>query len=311
MPDIPVWNKCDNRCAMCANAGSFALNAGSGYLLKEQALRLEKHLNGAAAYRKNARVPGAWNLTGGEPTLNPDFLKIMAYFRRRLPDEPLVLLSNGRRFADKAFVAAFVSAALQPFTLAVSLHGPSAAVHDAVTGVEGSFRETICGLKNIFSLPGAPFVELRVILHRLNYRRLGATLGLIKRTFRGRAYRVVVMHYEHEGRGALNHAKLAVPLSVTARRVNACARVLAGFREARLYHFPLCLLKPGLRALAFVSLPPEDRVYPPCCRCCSARLACVGLMRPYARMCGAAELRPLLSGGRRMGKKALLDALKR
>jgi MoaA/NifB/PqqE/SkfB family radical SAM enzyme len=293
MPDIPFWNKCDNRCVMCANTGRFALNAGRGYLLKPQALRLEKHLRGGAAYRKNARVPGAWNLTGGEPTLNPDFLKMIAYFRRRLPREPLQLLSNGRRFADGAFAAAFVAAARPPFTLAVSLHGPSAAVHDSVTGVKGSFRQTLAGLKHVFALPGAPFVELRVILHRLNYPRLGATLGLIARTFRGRAYRVVVLHYEHEGRGALNRAKLAVPLSVTARRVNACARALAAFPEARLYHFPLCLLKPELRGLAVVSLPPEDRVYPPCCRGCSARQACVGLMRPYARLYGGAELRPL------------------
>lgn len=292
MPDIPVWNKCDNRCAMCANAGSFARNSSADYRLKKQALRLEKHLGGAAAYRKNARVPGAWNLTGGEPTLNPDFLKLVAYFRRRLPGEPLALLSNGRRFADKAFAAVFAAAARPPFTLGVSLHGPSAAAHDAVTGVKGSFRETLAGLKNIFALPGAPFVELRVILHRLNYRRLGATLGLVKKAFRGRAYRVVVLHYEHEGRGALNRAKLAVPLSVTARRVNACARVLASFPEARLYHFPLCLLKPELRGLAVVSLPPEDRVYPPPCRGCRVRLDCVGLMRPYARLYGAGELRP-------------------
>ena len=306
MPDIPVWNKCDNRCAMCANAGSFARNASADYLLKKQALRLEKYLNGAAAYRKNARLPGAWNLTGGEPTLNPDFLKIIAYFRRRLPGEPLALLSNGRRFADRAFAAAFAAAAGRSFTLAVSLHGPAAAAHDAVTGVKGSFRETLAGLKNIFGLPGAPFVELRVILHRLNYRRLGATLGLIARSFRGRDYRVVVMHYEHEGRGALNRARLAVPLSATARRVNACAGRLASFGEARLYHFPLCLLKPELRGLAMVSLPTEDRVYPPRCRSCSARPGCVGLMRPYARMYGAEELRPLPPGG-----EALSNALRR
>ena len=180
-----------------------------------------------------------------------------------------------------------------------------------MTGVKGSFRETLAGLKNIFSLGGAPFVELRVILHRLNYRRLGATLGLIARTFRGRDYRVVVLHYEHEGRGARNRAKLEVRLAETARRVNACAASLSSFPEARLYHFPLCLLKPELRGLAVVSLPPEDRVYPPRCRACSARPGCVGLMRPYARLYGTAELRPLLPGGRRLAGKALMDTLKR
>lgn len=291
MPDIPVWNKCDNLCAMCANTAGFARNTSRDYLFARQAARLESHLRGAAAYRKNARTAGAWNLTGGEPTLNPDLLKTLAYFRRRLPGEPLVLLSNGRRFADRAFAAAVCAAAGRPFALAVSLHGPDAASHDAVTGVKGSFAQTVAGLKNVFSLPRPPAVELRVILHRLNFRKLPATLRFIKRIFRGAEYRVVVMHYESEGRGARNAARLALPLAATAGQVNAASRLLLAFGEARLYHFPLCLLKPSLLPLAAVSLPPEDRVYPPVCRACRMRPGCVGLMRPYFRAYGAGELK--------------------
>lgn len=291
MPDIPVWNKCNNNCVMCANTAGFALNTAGDYLFLKQAGRLERHLKGAAAYRKNARTAGAWNLTGGEPTLNPEFLKTILYFRRRLEGEELTLLSNGRRFADRAFAAAFAAAARPPFTLAVSIHGPTAAEHDRVAGVKGAFAETIKGLRNILALPGAPFLELRIILHKLNYRRLGATLALLRRLPGN--FRVVVMHYESEGRGARNEDRLAVGLSATAARVNACARSLKRFGQVRLYHFPLCLLAPGLRPLAAVSLPPEDRVYPPACGDCRARAKCVGLMRPYLRRYGAAELKPL------------------
>lgn len=292
MPDIPLWNKCDNLCVMCANTKGFARNTCKDYLFPRQAARLERHLRGARAYRKNSGVRGAWNLTGGEPTLNPDFLKTIAYFRRRLPGEPLTLLSNGRRFSDRSFAAAFAALAAPPFTLAVSVHGPSAPAHDAVAGVKGAFRQTAAGLKNILSLKERPVVEVRVILHRLNSRRLAATLRFIKSSFRGLG-RVVVMHYESEGRGARNSGRLAVPLTETAAAVNACARSLASFPEARLYHFPLCLLKPALRRLAAVSLPPEDRVYPAVCSSCRARAACPGLMRPYFRRYGAGELGPL------------------
>jgi MoaA/NifB/PqqE/SkfB family radical SAM enzyme len=293
MPDIPVWNKCDNLCVMCANSKGFARNTSRDYSLGRQALRLERHLRGRAAYRKNSRTAGAWNLTGGEPTLNPDFLKTIAYFRRRLPGELLVLLSNGRRFADKAFAAAFAAAARPPFRLAVSLHGGSAAAHDQVTGVKGSFAQTAAGLGNIFALKDGPAVELRVILHKLNYRKLAATLRFIKKKFRGGNFRLVVMHYESEGRGAVNAARLGVSLAGTARQVNACSRLLASFKEPALYHFPLCLLKPSLRRLAAVSLPPEDRVYPAACRVCGLKQGCVGLMRPHFKAYGAGELRPL------------------
>lgn len=294
MPDIPVWNKCNNKCLMCANTAGFSLNTPGDYSLLKQAFRLEKHLRGAAAYRKNARTAGAWNLTGGEPTLNPDFLKAIAYFRRRLKGEELTLLSNSRRFSDPAFAAAFAAVARPPFTLAVSIHGPTAAAHDKVAGVKGAFKETLLGLENLLALPASPFLEIRVILHKLNYRRLGPTLGFIKRFLKGRHYRIVVMHYESEGSGAGNRKELEVRLSATARQVNACARSLAGFGEARLYHFPRCLLSPALRRLSFISLPPEDRAYPACAGC-RDRKNCAGLMKPYLRRYGAGELKPLRS----------------
>lgn len=290
MPDIPVWNKCNNKCLMCANTAAFCLNTGGDYRLLKQAGRLERHLRGAAAYRKNARTAGAWNLTGGEPTLNPDFLKAVAYFRRRLKGEQLLLLSNGRSFSDPVFARAFAAAAAPPFTLGVSVHGP-AALHDRVAGVKGAFAETMRGLGNLLSLPYAPELEIRVILHKLNYTRLGVTLGILKRRLPG--CRLVIMHYESEGRGARNEKKLAVKLSATCRAVNRCAACIEDFGAAGLYHFPLCLLAPRLRRLARVSLPPEDRAYPPACLACRERENCVGLMKPYLRRFGAAELKPL------------------
>ena len=68
MPDIPVWNKCDTPCLRCANTAGFSANTSRDYSLARQAARLELHLRGRAAYRKNARVPGAWNsraMSGG------------------------------------------------------------------------------------------------------------------------------------------------------------------------------------------------------------------------------------------------------
>lgn len=293
MPDIPVWNKCNNKCLMCANTAGFYRNVSGDYALLKQAYRLEKYLRGAGAYRKNSLTAGAWNLTGGEPTLNPDFIKAINYFRRRLEGEELTLLSNGRLFSDPVFAAAFAEAARPPFILAVSLHGPSAAVHDKVAGVKGAFKETLLGIKNLLALPAAPFLELRVILHKRNYRGLAATLAFIKRLMKDRRYRVVVLHYEIEGSGEENRKKLEIRLSATARQVNACARALAGFGEARLYHFPRCLLKPSLRRLAMVSLPPEDRAYPQACAACRDREVCVGLMKPYLLRYGAGELKTL------------------
>jgi MoaA/NifB/PqqE/SkfB family radical SAM enzyme len=295
MPDIPVWNKCDNRCVMCANPASFGRAPAARYKLPAQIRRFEAYLAGhSAAYAKNAGDRSALNLTGGEPTLHPDFVKLLAYFRKRNRGRGLALLSNGRRFSDPVFAAAALKAAGAPFSVAVSVHGPGPSAHDAVTGVSGSFRATLAGLRNIFALRSAgQQVELRLILHRRSVKGLRGTLALLLKEF-GRlgGWRAVAMHYELEGR-ALRDRSLGLDLTESAAAVNASSGLIKRFGEFRLYHFPLCLLKEELRPLAWVSLPPEDRCYPAACRGCSGRRRCVGVMPAYARRFGAAWVAPL------------------
>lgn len=295
MPDIPVWNKCDNRCVMCTNEPSFARQAASHYGLRGQIGKLERWLKGRRpVYLKNSGDAGFVSLTGGEPTLHPDFMKLIAYFRRRLPRTPITMLSNGRRLGSRPFAEKFCAAARPPFSVAIALHGPDARVHDPVTGVKGSFRQTMAGLRNMLSIPGAPALEIRLVLHRRNIRSLERTLGLLLREFpRTSAYRVTAIHYEIEGMSLANHGKLSLRLSDSAAALGRAMPLMRKFGDFRLYHFPLCVVRKELRPLCRVTLPPEDRVYPARCRRCAARRRCLGLMKDYLEHFGDGELRAL------------------
>ncbi|OGR77154.1 MAG: hypothetical protein A2X32_07690 [Elusimicrobia bacterium GWC2_64_44] len=296
MPDIPVWNKCDNKCVMCTNEPAFALQAASHYGLKSQIGKLERWLKGLApVYLKNAGRAEFVSLTGGEPTLHPDFFKLLAYFRRRLPGVPITLLSNGRRFGNRAFAEKFSAAARPPFSLAVALHGPTAGIHDGISGVRGSFAQTVRGFKNLLSLPGAPFLEIRLVLHKKNVAALDRTLRFLLKTFPNTsAYRVTAIHYEIEGMSLANHRKVALKLSASAAKLGACLPLIGQFRDFRLYHFPLCVLRKELRPLCWITLPPEDRLYPAHkCGRCTARAKCLGLMAEYAKFFGDKELKAL------------------
>jgi len=296
MPDIPFWNKCDNRCLMCANAPSFARGPSGRYHLKPQVKRFESYLAGfSGAYARNADNRAALNLTGGEPTLHPEFLKLLAYFRKKTSGRELALLSNGRRFADRAFAGAALRIAKPPFSVAVPLHGSTHAGHDAVTGVGGSFEASLAGLRNIFAekRPGQ-VLEIRLVLHRRNIRDLKNTLSFLLGEFSGfKEWRVVALHYELEGGALKNSKSLALRLETSAAAVNAAAGLIRKFKEFRLYHFPLCLLKKQLRPLAWVSLPPEDRTYPASCLFCAAKALCPGLMRRYSESFGQGRIKAL------------------
>jgi len=296
MPDIPLWNKCDNRCVMCANEPAFARAPSGRYLLKSQIKRFESYLSGFnTAYAKNADNGAALNLTGGEPALNPDFFKLLAYFRKRTPGRELTLLSNGRHFSAAAFAAATLKAGKAPLAVAVSLHGSTAARHDSVSGVMGSFNATLAGLRNICAHKSSgQTLEIRLVLHRRNIKDFNNMLLLLLREFSGfRGWRAVALHYELEGRALKNSKTLSLRLKTSAMAVNSCAGLIRRFKEFRLYHFPLCILKKELRPLAWVTLPPEDRFYARECGGCALRANCVGLMARYRVRFGSGELRPL------------------
>jgi len=295
MPDIAFWNKCNNKCVMCTNEGGFALNDSAHYGLESQVKKLERYLLGQGqVYLKNDDKPGFVSLTGGEPTIHPDFFRLLAYFRRRLPGLGITLLSNGRRFSDAAFARRFLRIASPPFAVAVPVHASGPALHDRIAGVKGAYAQTMAGLDNLFSGGGGVAVEIRLVLHRLNIKELPKTLAFLLSKFQDTArYRVTAIHYEIEGMSLENHRRLALRLRGSAAVLGAALPLIKRFKHFRLYHFPRCAVRRELRPLCRVTLPREDRVYTEKCSGCAERRGCLGLMAEYYKAFGGEELRKL------------------
>jgi len=276
--------------------GGFSAQDPSQYGLKRQIEKLERYLKGlGTVYLKNADKADFISFTGGEPAMHPDFFRLLAYFRKRLPGINITLLSNGRRFSDKDFTGRFFKIAAPPFIVAVPIHGSSARAHDRVAGVRGAFDQTVRGLENLFAgLNGRRGIglEIRLVLHRMNIGEFKKTLAFLLKKFPARGlYRVVVIHYEIEGVACENHKRLALRLATSAGTINASGRLITKFPDLRLYHFPLCLIKEELRSKCRITLPAEDRVYTKKCAGCRARKKCPGLMLEYYNKFGDGELR--------------------
>jgi len=89
------------------------------------------------------------DLDGGEPTLHENLLDAIALAREE-GYRQVNVTTNGRRLQDRDFAERLVRSGIT--SLLISLHGESAKVHDAATGVSGSFEETLDGLRNALSL---------------------------------------------------------------------------------------------------------------------------------------------------------------
>ncbi len=85
-------------------------------------------------------------ITGGECTLNKDFLKIVKYIRSKYLE--LHISTNGQILNDhKKFLLDFLS--LYPSEIRISLYSMNPEIHDYITGIKGSWEKTVNVIKKM------------------------------------------------------------------------------------------------------------------------------------------------------------------
>lgn len=83
-------------------------------------------------------------ITGGEPTLHPEYADIIHFLARK--NIKFTLFTNARWFKPKAIID-LLKATPQCGGLLISLHGPDAKRHEVFTNTPGSFAETCENIK--------------------------------------------------------------------------------------------------------------------------------------------------------------------
>ena len=136
--DIKIGFRCNNRCKFCVQGNK------RDYLPAKDKKEVEKSLKEAYNKGKNEVV-----FTGGEPALHPHFLDLVSY-AKKIGFEEIQIQTNGRMFAYNDFCLKTIKAGATQFSPAV--HGPNAKIHDFLTSVEGSFAQTVQGIKNLKKL---------------------------------------------------------------------------------------------------------------------------------------------------------------
>ncbi|MCX5797312.1 MAG: radical SAM protein [Elusimicrobia bacterium] len=143
---------CNQRCLFCHDRG-----AQDGDTVPWDTLRRELARGRRQGLRRVV-------LSGGEPTLHPGYLKTVG-LAKELGYTHIQTITNGRRFCYPDFLQAAVAAGLDEVTF--SLHGHTAALHDRLTRVPGSFVQALAGLRAALAVPGL-IVSVDVVINRLN-----------------------------------------------------------------------------------------------------------------------------------------------
>jgi radical SAM protein with 4Fe4S-binding SPASM domain len=175
---------CNNRCLGCGNVfiEDFTTRRFRAHLpppLDQDGWRTV--LEHIAPYAQSIR------LTGGEPTLHPDFATIA----RAIGDLGIrfSVFTNGR-WHDPVRLINLLSSVRHFAGLLISLHGPDAPSHETFTGVPGSFAETVTNMRRA-AQAGLP-VTTSTIITRRNYRQ-GEQIAHLSQSLG--AYRAVFSRY--------------------------------------------------------------------------------------------------------------------
>ena len=161
---------CNNRCPGCGNV--FASRVGKNTLAGGinpplSARQWQEVLDKLRPYVFSVR------LTGGEPTLHPEFEEIVSLVAGR--GLSFSLFTNAR-WPQPGEIIRLLKEAPGFTSLLVSLHGPDPASHDAFTGVPGSFRETTANVRRAAS--AGLTVNISTIITNLNYNRIPEMIDL-------------------------------------------------------------------------------------------------------------------------------------
>jgi MoaA/NifB/PqqE/SkfB family radical SAM enzyme len=137
--------QCNNRCSFCA-VGDRAPHHADARAIRSALRR----------YRDDAFE--LLDFDGGEPTLHPDLLTLVAN-AKRLGFRRISVVTNGRRASYFDYARSLASSGVDE--VLVSLHAPTAGLHDSLTHAPGSFEQTVAGIANVLrAMPSAEDVAV-------------------------------------------------------------------------------------------------------------------------------------------------------
>ncbi len=183
-PFVIVWNftnACNLRCKHCYQAASRPL---PNELRIHEKLRILEEID-------EVGVP-LLALSGGEPTIHPDFMRIIEEGAKR--GLYMAVATNGIAFSRMDFAERVVKAGLRYAEISIDFADPDK--HDEFRGVKGCWDMAIKGVKNLVKLGIS--VGIATTVTKLNYKeirkivRLGEELGVT---------RVVFFNFIPTGRG--------------------------------------------------------------------------------------------------------------
>ena len=246
---------------------------------------IKKEIDYVLTYSKHIEI------NGGEPTLRKDLLKILGYIERKNPSE-IGLLTNAQTFYYEKFAKEI--AKIKNLKIITTLYGHNSTTHDAITRTPGSFKHKIAGIKHL--LKNNLSIELRILLHRLNYKHFKDIVHFITNNFNKKDFnKIIVMNAKLTERAKENKKVVAEKLTNIAKNMEKPIKQLSknGY-YTEIYHFPHCILPKNLQQYSKgITADNKEVVFSKNCNPCLKRKECSKIWKSYLYIFGSNEFKAI------------------
>jgi MoaA/NifB/PqqE/SkfB family radical SAM enzyme len=297
--ELMIWYACNANCVFCSNNPE--LRKVDPRTIRYRTAEVMHEI--AVARKDGYRILG---LSGGEPTIYPDILKVLA-FAKKLGFEVIRIQTNAIRLSNYDFCQKIIEAGAN--FIKFSIHGHKAALHDKLTMVPGSYDMVMAALDNLAELEVA--TEINFVVNRENFRFIPQ---FIVSMFNKSVSKFVIIFPTYEGRMKTDYEKWGVKLSDAAPYIKEAIKIveILGLDKVIIMNVPACFLR-GYEAFASgrtvlgikVSTPngvsdssagdfDAGYVKAPVCSQCTYSDRCNGVYATYADVYGVSELEPII-----------------
>lgn len=160
--DLALTFNCQNKCIHCYTGGPKEMKELSAVQWKEI---IDKLFNLGVFI---------FTFTGGEPTKREDLNELLEYAQKTGAVSGLI--TNGRRLSDKEYVQQLVKTGLDFVQVTIESHNPE--IHDRITGVKGSWKETVEAIRTL--VPTPIYLTTNTTLNRHNADSFLETISFLK-----------------------------------------------------------------------------------------------------------------------------------
>lgn len=261
-----ITSKCNNNCVMCIHNSNINKNIDLEFsIIKDDFLELKD-------------IYSDIFISGGEPTMHPKFFHILNLISKKFSSQ-IQLLTNARIFCYNKFINNLNNLNIKNIIFGIPFYSCEKKIFESISRTPNSYNQAITGIGNLLKYDYD--IELRIIIHKLNYKTLPDISHYVLKNF-PKIKKIFFANMDYIGNGFKNKKILYVEYKKVKPYLEKALDIINNKFEINVHHMPFCELnKKYWKHIAIATVVPQKHIFLKKCNNCILKEKCCGFWKNY------------------------------